>query len=252
MAKYTALLALGLLVGACANQPLVIPKPTTFQAKARTMTDWSRLSVQTADAIVSNLRTVPDSTSGAHIIDGKPVASNLAGRPLFIRSTDPTVPFNQNFEDLLSLELTRRGETVTRNPAGATVVNYDVTVYAYNHGPGEAHLPGTATLLTGAVIGTAAAAAATPIGGAFAGAAAFDITREVVDILSDRPNSEVALDVEVLGGDRSLYKSISFFYIDDGDVPLYLGAFATKGIPLQTGSALTAPAPTRVVRVSAQ
>jgi len=162
------------------------------------------------------------------------------------------VPFNQNFEDLLSLELTRRGETVTRNPAGATVVNYEVTVYAYNHGPGEAHLPGTATLLTGAVIGTAAAAAATPIGGAFAGAAAFDIPREVVDILSDRPNSEVALVVEVLGGDRSLYKSISFFYIDDGDVPLYLGAFATKGIPFQTGSALAAPAPTRIVRVSAQ
>jgi len=251
MAKYMVMLALALLVGACANQPIVTPKPTTFQAKARTMTDWSRLSVQTADAIVTNLRTVPDG-GNTHIIDGKPVASNLAARPLFLRSTDPTVPFNQNFEDLLSLELTRRGETVTRNPAGATVVNYDVTVYAYDHGPGEAHLPGTATLLTGAVIGTAAAAAATPIGGAFAGAAAFDVTREVVGILSDLPNSEVALDVEVIGGDKSLYKSISFFYIDDGDVPLYVGAFGTKGIPAQTGSAVPAPITTRVVRVSAQ
>src|SRR5262249_26305428 len=147
----------------------------------------------------------------------------------------------------LSLELTRRGETVTRNPAGATVVNYDVTVYAYDHGLAEAHLPGSATLLTSMAVGTAAAVAATPAGGPVAAAAAFDVTREVATILSDRPNSEVALDVEVIGGDKSLYKSVYFFYIDDGDVPLYLGAFGTKGIPAQTGSAVPAPIPTRVV-----
>jgi len=70
------------------------------------------------------------------------------------------VPFNRTFHDLLSLELTRRGETVTKNPAGATIINYDVTVFAYDHPTAEAHLPGTATLIAGAAIGVNAALAA--------------------------------------------------------------------------------------------
>jgi len=39
MARYLALLVLATTLAACAEQPLVAPKPTTFQSKARTVTE---------------------------------------------------------------------------------------------------------------------------------------------------------------------------------------------------------------------
>ena len=253
MTRYMALLALAAALAACSEQPLVAPKPTTFQSKARTVTDWSRLSVQTADGIMKYLPVVPDGDAGTHVIDGKPVGSSLLARHLFLRPADPTVPFNRTFHDLLSLELTRRGETVTKNPAGATIINYDITVFSYNHAPAEAHLPGSATLIAGAAIGANAALAAAPWGGILVASAAFDVTREVVLLLSDQPNAEVALNVEVMTGDRSVFKDVHFFYIEDGDVPLYVGALSTpKPEPLQTGPIAAVPTPARVMRVTSQ
>jgi hypothetical protein len=253
MTRYLTLLVLAATLAACAEQPLVAPKPTTFQSKARTVTDWSRLSVQVADEIMKHLAVVPDGGAGTHMIDGKPVGSTLLARQLYLRPADPTVPFNRTFHDLLSLELTRRGETVTKNPAGATIINYDVTVFAYDHPTGEAHLPGTATLIAGAAIGVHAALAASTAGGIVAASAAFDVAREALILLSDQPNSEVALNVEVMTGDRSVFKDVHFFYIEDADASLYVGALNTPkpGI-LQTGPIAAAPAPARVMRVTAQ
>ena len=253
MTKYLAILIGAVALAACSEQPLVAPKPTTFQPQARTVTDWSRLSVQTADEIMKYLPVVPDTSAGAHMIDGKPVGSNLAARQLFLHPADPTVPFNRTFHDLLSLELTRRGEAVTRNPAGATIINYDVTVFSYDHAPAEAHLPGSATLLAGAAIGADAAFAAAPWAGLLVASAAVDVTREVVLLLGNQPNAEVALNLEVVTGDRSVFKDVHFFYIEDGDVPLYVGALpAAKPAPLQTGPIAAVPTPARVMRVTGQ
>jgi hypothetical protein len=253
MARYLALLVLAVALAACSEQPLVAPKPTTFQSKARTVTDWSRLSVQTAEDIMKYLPVVPDSSAGTHMIDGKPVGSNLAARQLFLHPADPTVPFSRTFHDLLSLELMRRGEIVTKNPAGATIVNYDITVFSYNHPPADAHLPGSTTLLAGAAIGADAAFAAAPWAGLLVASAAVDVTREVVLLLGDQPNAEVALDIEVMAGDRSVYRGVQFFYIEDGDIPLYVGVLNTpKPDPLQTGPIAAAPTPARVMRVTAQ
>src|SRR5260221_11238650 len=133
MPGYLALLSIAADLAVFIEHAMVQLKPTTFHLKARRVRDWSRLSVQTANDIMKYLPVVPDGDAGTHVIDGKPVGSNLLARHLFLHPADPTVPFNRTFHDLLSLELTRRGETVTRNPAGAPIINYDITVFSYTH-----------------------------------------------------------------------------------------------------------------------
>ena len=151
--RHSWVLALAVGLGGCASQPLLFPDHfMEFESKKMSMLDWSQLSVQTADAIIEKLHTVPDNGGGAHMIDGKPAVSNLAARDLYLRPSDTTVPFNRVFKQLLSLELTRRGETVTDNGAGATVINYGVTGLAYGHPPQQGWIPGLATLTVGSLI----------------------------------------------------------------------------------------------------
>jgi len=77
--------------------------------------------------------------------------------------------------------------------------------------------------------------------------------REALILLSDQPNAEVALDVEVMANDQSLFKDEHFFYIDGSDIPLYRGSFNTpKPAVLQTGPVAAAPMPARVMRVTTQ
>lgn len=254
MKRYLTLTALAVSLGGCVTQPIVRPVPTTVQYQMHTMVDWSSLSVRTAEAIVEKLRTVPDNGAGAHLVDGKPAPSSLAGRPLYLRPSDSTVPFNRKFGELLSLELTRLGEVVTERAAGATVVNYDVTLMAYDHEPERGYLPGTAILITGVTLGVAAAAAANPIGGAFAAAASIDAAREINKALEAGPNTEVVLNVEVKANDQSLFHDVDYFYIDRADAKFYVGALGNYGkpAPMQTGPAAAGPVQTRVVRVTSQ
>lgn len=253
MIRYIAAVALAACLTACAQQPLVSPKPTYFQAKARTVVDWSTLSVDTAEAIVTKLRAVPDNSGTAHLIDGKPAPSSLAGRPLYLRPSDPTVRFNQVFNDLLTLELVRRGEVVTRKAAGATIINYDVKVQAYDHPKDYAYLPLQTTLIVGTVLGVAAATAANPIGGAFAAAFAIDMALQINQLLGDMPNAEVVLNIEVVQNQEPVFQDVDYFYIDRADAKFYLGVFGYgKPAPMETGPAAPAPAQTRVVRVTSE
>jgi hypothetical protein len=257
MAKYHLAIVLAASLAACA-QPLVAPRGPTYESKMRTAGHWQVLAEKTADDIVEKLRTVPDNGSATgHILDGSMVVKTLAARPLYLRSLNGTSAFSSVFRDMLSLELTRRGETITKDAAGATVINYGVRVLPYDHPPPDLYVPGSAIVTTGVVLGVAAATAANPIGGAFAAAGAAELYNAALHVLLDQPNAEVVIDIEVWGNGNSLFKSVDFFYIDNADIKFYVALVGGPGFggrmpPMQTGPAVPAPVPARVMRVSAE
>jgi len=79
------------------------------------------------------------------------------------------------------------------------------------------------------------------------------VTREVASAFERPPNSEVVLNVEVMTGDRSVFKDEHFSTLR---TPMSRSTSGPLNTPkpgiLQTGPIAAAPAPARVMRVTAQ
>jgi hypothetical protein len=249
-----ATLLLAAALAACA-QPTVTPRLASTQEKLRTARHWHEVASSVADEITKRFQLIKDVGATGHILDGAAQPATLAARPIYVRPLDPEMPFSEAFHDFLVLQLMARGFSVSTSPAGATVVNYDVQLLPYDHGPpwGYPYFPGAATVITAMGVGVAQAVASSSAAGALAAAGAADVLLTAAKVFGDMPNTEVIITTEVVDEQSYVFRNVQVFYIEDEDARLYAASFGTKPArPMPTGPSIPAPIPARTLRVAAQ
>ena len=107
----------GLLTGC--NQPAVTPKAPAFQSSENTVRDWNDVAQHIA-AQMATLGLLPTSAALGPVNAPPP-------RPIFVRAQAPNSAFLRAVADALEAAIMHSGGTVARAPAGATVVNLDVS-----------------------------------------------------------------------------------------------------------------------------
>ncbi|MFO1060003.1 MAG: hypothetical protein U1E53_23930 [Dongiaceae bacterium] len=249
-----AILLLAAALAACA-QPVVTPRLASTQPKLRTARHWHEMASAVADQLAARLKLIKDASASGHLVDGTAPVATLAARPIYVRPLDPGMPFSDAFHDYLVLQLMVRGFTVATQPAGATVVNYDVQLLAYDHGApwGYPYVPGGVPAVTAMGVGVAAGVAASPAVGALAAAGAADVVLTAAKVLGDQPNTEVIVTTEVVDEHAYVFRNVETFYIEDEDAALYAASYNGKPArPLPTGPSIPAPISARTLRVSTQ
>jgi len=110
--KHIVFPLLAFVLAGC-TEPLVTPKPPTFQSKADHVSDWAVLASQTAEHLDSTL-------------DGNKPEVYVAPGPA-------DMPFAVAFRKLLEEDLLQRHFLVREKAAGALVIHFDAQTFLYRN-----------------------------------------------------------------------------------------------------------------------
>jgi hypothetical protein len=211
--------AAALLLSAC-NQPAVTLKPPASQDSENTVRDWDAVAhtITTRMAAQGLLPALPAPQPS-------PVPPPPPPRPVFVRVAAPNNAFLREVAGEIEADVLRRGGTVSRRVAGATVVNLAVSFVQWSPRDKPPGLLGTE------------AAAAVVIGGVLAdsgpysyagGLTAAAVTAGIVGVASDlavaatpRSNAEAVWEAEIVTADSVIMRLRAPVYIRSGDIGLY-------------------------------
>jgi hypothetical protein len=208
------LLAATCLLASC-NQPAVTPKPPAFQNSENTVRDWNNVAHQIADRM-AELGYLPDAMH-------PPAPGAPPPWPIFIREQAPDSAFIHAVAGELTATVLRRGGTIARTPAGATVVNLDVDFVRW--GPRDKPPGLTTTLLPFLLV---------PGPGS-----------DLIVATTATMNAEAIWQASIITPDRVMMALQKPVYIRAPDIPLYAKAMTLTPLP---SWADTAPLSARVIR----
>jgi hypothetical protein len=242
MIRHTTLCpaAVGCLLAGC-NQPAVTLKAPAFQSSENTVHDWNDVAHTIASEMA--LRSLVPS-------DWQPATAD-APQPkrVFVRVQAPDSAFVREVANELESDILRRGGTIARIPAGATVVNLDVNFVKWGPRDKPPGLLGTtaAILAIPAIVIGASAPMSTWTA---ADAAAFTaigvgVVADAAIALTPTMNAEAVWEATIVTNDQVVMKVQEPIYIRAHDIPLY--AKATNLSPLSSWSS-NAPLRARTIR----
>jgi hypothetical protein len=204
------------LLGAC-NQPAVTLKAPAFQSSENTIRDWDNVAHEIAAGMAAHalLPPVPPMTA----------PQGYATKPVFVRVQAPGSAFVREVATQLEADILSRGGTVSRTPAGATVVNLDVDFVAWSprdKPPGLAATTAGLAAIPGAVIGASVpmsrwAAADAGIFSAIGAGPAVD----TIIALTPTSNAEAIWQASVVTDEQVVMQLQKPIYVRDRDIPLY-------------------------------
>jgi hypothetical protein len=235
-----AIFAMAVLAG-CA-QPTVkhFPEGTQLsQYKVMNWQHWDRLGDRVVRDMVTSLRSVPelDAASGA-IEDELYQRSLLGGRPFYVQSLAPDMPFSTSFKSILQQNLLDHNMAVSATPEQSIVVNYNVQPFFYDERSQK--YPATSSVLWAVAAGVGLSAfngvpdQAAIIGGFAAG----PIITSLIDF-GAVTDAEVVLTTSILYGDAVLYQNSEAVYIKPADLPLYMTRYPGLAAPRPTEPRIT-------------
>ena len=235
--------AAALLLSAC-NQPAVSLKPPASQDSENTVRDWDvvahKITAQmTARGLLPAAMIQPQTSPSPPL------------RPVHVRVAAPDNAFLREVANQVEADILQHGGAIARTPAGATVVNLDVSFVQWSprdKPPGMLGTEAAAIAATGAVL-----AGSGPY--SYVGAlTAAGITAGIVGVAADfstaitpTSNTEAVWEATVVAGDSVLMRLREPVYIRNNDIALY-----AKSTDLAPASSWGSSRPLPAVRVRFQ
>jgi len=247
MRRHTTLCvaAITCLLAGC-NQPAVTPKPPAFQNSENTVRDWNDVASRIA-AEMASLGLLPAIGPSQSSQPPNPVAPL---RPVFVRVQAPDSAFVAAVASELESDILRRGGTVSRTPAGATVVNLDVDFIRWSprdKPPGLLGTTAAVAAIPGIVIGDSTPMATwTAANAAGLAGAGFGVLADGIIALTPTMNAEAVWKATIVVDERIVMNLHEPVYIRAGDIPLY--AKAADLAPISSWSRLNQPLLVRQIR----
>ena len=197
--KYVALPLLALVLVGCA-EPLVTPKPPTFQSKADHVSDWADLADKAAEHLASTL-------------DGNKPEVYVAPGPA-------DMPFAVAFRKLLEQDLLLRHFPVKESAAGALVVRFDTQTFLYRNNSHKFPVEYASFWTTVSALGLQLRNVAGLDTGAAIAAGAGPVLDALAE-MTDTTNAEVLVTLTVADDKGLYYRDTRTLYIYPTELPFY-------------------------------
>lgn len=222
VAAIIALISSSATISSC-TEPAVALKEPASQQSASNLRDWQA----TADRVVLSMEEKGVIPVAGH--PARPGGMPYPG-PYYVHVMAQGSTFLEEVRQAIEQDLMKRGVSIARSPAGATVINLDIDVV---HWGAEHPYPGgalTAAGLAGAV--GAGLSAATPLGAAGGAIVAVGagLVADVGIAAYPMTDTEAVWHASIITADRVTVMTGETLYIESGDIPLYRGTVTIAAI----------------------
>ena len=160
------------------------------------------------------------------------------------------MPFSISYKRMMEEAILDSGLSVSRRPAGALIVNFEVETYAYGPRIKKTPFHYASLYTTLGALGWGLAEVGISTGAGIGILAAAGPILDFLVAMGDITNAEVLVTTSIVDHTTVLYQETEVFYVNPADLPLYWSMFPPAG-PLETGPVEPELLPMKIINVSA-
>lgn len=205
------------LLGACATpyseSPIATNFATTHQKKLQAGSHWNAIANDSAESIIASLKL------GRGCIAPMPECDRV-----FVRPPKDATPFAQAFRTQFITSLVNRGINVSKTPAGAKEIDFDIQVVKFSADRPNGTFTSATAIYNGLWAMRGLWVSASPGAAGELAVIAFDANRWLTSELASgaTPQHEVIVTVSASTSDQYLGRTTNVYYVADTDQSLYI------------------------------